>query len=466
MLLATSSRRSRGFEMIREELLPAEDRIYGWIEEVFGHGVRRSGYPADRWAEAWLQEQFRTLGMEHVRAEPVEMPYWEPLAASLRVRSASAELEIPCLALPHCATTRGIDADLVAFDEAAPEAVRDAISLVDAPLLRVPHGYYAHVATWRYDPDATFADASQVLPFAREVQNVMEASIAAGALGFVGALSGYPGDSRDYYVPYDAKARAIAGVWVSGSDGARLRELLAGGPVVARLTVEARREQITGYNIVGELPGADDEKVIVGSHHDGPWSSAVEDGSGIALVLAQAAYWSQAPERERPHRLVFLLNSGHMAGGAGQHAFVETHRDELDRCVLELHLEHAANEFARVDGALRPTGQPEARWWFTSRISRLEAAVRSAIGAEDLQRSFMLKPDAFGPKPTTDGADFFPAGVPIVNFLTAPYYLFDSSDTLDKIHRPTLVPLTRASIQIIESTAGVSAAEMRADVVA
>ena len=28
-----------------------------------------------------------------------------------------------------------------------------------------------------------------------------------------------------------------------------------------------------------------------------------------------------------------------------------------------------------------------------------------------------------------------------MNFLAAPYYLFDSSDTLDKIHRPTLVPL-------------------------
>jgi len=452
--------------MIREELLPAEDRIYGWIEEVFGHGVRRPGYAADRWAEAWLQERFRAFGLEDVRGEPVEMPYWEPLAASLRVRSASAELEIPCFALPHCATTRGIEANLVAFDEAAPEAVRGAISLVEAPLLRVPHGYYAHVATWRYDPDATFADASQVLPFAREVQNVMEASIAAGALGFVGTLSGYPGDSRDYYVPYDAKQRAIAGVWVSGSDGARLRELLAGGPVVARLTVEARRKQITGYNIVGELPGADDEKVIVGSHHDGPWSSAVEDGSGIALVLAQASYWSRVPQAARPHRLVFLLNSGHMAGGAGQASFVATHAAGLARVVLEVHLEHTANEVIEDGGKLRATGQPETRWWFTSRIPRLQDAVRAAIEAEDLRRSYILPPDVFGPKPTTDGADFHLAGVPIAQYLTAPFYRFDAMDTLDKIHRPSLVPVTRAAIRIIESTTGVSAAAMREGVVA
>jgi hypothetical protein len=97
----------------------------------------------------------------------------------------------------------------------------------------------------------------------------------------------------------------------------------------------------------------------------------------------------------------------------------------------------------------------------TSRIEGLERAVRAAIEAEDLRRSYILPPDAFGPKPTTDGADFYPAGVPIVNFLAAPFYLFDAMDTLDKIDRAGLVPITRAAIRIVESTAGISAASMR-----
>ena len=201
--------------------------------------------------------------------------------------------------------------------------------------------------------------------------------------------------------------------------------------------------------------------MIIGSHHDGPWCSAVEDGSGIALVLAQAAYWSRLPRAERPHRLVFLLNAGHMAGGAGTRAFIEAHRPELDRVVLEVHLEHTANEVAERDGVLQPTGHPEARWWFTSRIDRLERAVRDAIEREDLTRSLILRPDTFGAHPTTDGGFFHLEGVPLVNFLTAPFYLFDAMDTLDKIHRPSLVPVTRAAIRIVESTAGVSAAAMR-----
>jgi hypothetical protein len=453
---------------MRDELVSAEERIYGWIEEVFGHGVRRPGYAADRWAEGWLQERFRTFGLEHVRAEPVEMPYWEPRRVWLVVIDASGrETEIPCFPLPLAADADGLELELVAYNDDSREAVRDKAALFDAPLLRVPQSYYAsRLATWSYDPDDDFAQDTHILPFARQMQEVMEPAQHAGAAAFIGTLSGYPGDSCDYYVPYDAKPRPIPGVWVSGSNGARLREMMAEGPARVILSVESTTEIVTCHNIVGELPGADDETVIIGSHHDGPWSSAVEDASGISLVLAQIAYWSQVPRSARPHRMVFLLNSGHMAGGAGQAAFVREHRAELDRTVLEVHLEHAANEVVERDGALVATGRPEARWWFTSQLEPLQTAVRAAIEAEDLRRSHMLRPDVFGPKPTTDGADFHLAGVPLVHYLVAPFYLFDAVDTLDMIHRPSLVSVTRAAIRIVESTAGVSAAAMRGAVVA
>jgi len=449
---------------MRDDLIPGESQIFGWIEEIFGHGVRRPGYPADRWAEGWLQEQFARFGLERARTEPVALHAWEQQRASLVARGAGgSEFEARCFALPHCARTGGMEAALIAYDAGAPERVRGAVSLYDVPLVHAPHGYYRHIATWTYDPERTFEGASQIVPFGREFQDVMEPSIEAGALAFVGTLSGYPGDSHEYYVPYDGKERPIPGVWVSGGDGARMRAMLAAGPVRVRLIVQADRTPITSYNIIGELPGADDDAVVIGSHHDGPWSSAVEDASGMAMVLAQAAYWSRVPPAERPHRLVFLLNAGHMAGGAGQLSYVETHRgEELDRTVLELHLEHAALEYAERDGVARATGRPETRWWFTSRIDTLEEAVQQAIEAEDLRRSYILPPDAFGPKPTTDAADFYPAGVPIVNFLAAPFYLFDAMDTLDKIDRAGLAPITRAAIRIVAATAGVSAGAMRA----
>jgi hypothetical protein len=151
-----------------------------------------------------------------------------------------------------------------------------------------------------------------------------------------------------------------------------------------------------------------------------------------------------------------------MSGGAGLHAYIEEHRDQLDQVVLEVHLEHAALEYVEESGELVANGLPVPRWWFTSRIPLLEEAVAAALEEHDLRRSMVLAPNAFGDQPPTDGGYYYNEGVPIVNFLTAPFYLFDAIDTLDKVDKKSLVPLTRAAIRIIESTRGVTAAQMRA----
>ncbi len=456
-----------------EAFVPDERTIFDWIETIFARGVRRPGYAGDRWTEKFCLEQFRQLGLEQVRLEPVTLPYWQPLESALIVRTDVGEWRVCCFSLPHSAATDGLEAPLARWRDETPDAVRGALALVDVPLMRstadfplllAEHGAAdgAHSEWRRHDPGGALAGGSQVLPFSRQLMAVMDAPLAAGAVGFVGVLSNHPGDSYQYYVPYDAVARALPGVWISGSDGARLLRLCGESSVQGTLISRALRQEITSYNVVGELPGADDDSVIIGSHHDGPWASAVEDASGVALVLAQATYWSRLPAAQRPHRLVFLLNAGHMAGGAGVHAFIDQHRAMLARVVLEVHLEHAATEMVERDGGLVASGHPEPRWWFTSRLAPLEASVREAIVAEQLERSLILPPEVFGPAPTTDGGPFHLAGVPLVNFLTAPFYLFDAIDTLDKIHRQSLVPVTRAAIRIIASTHGVSAAAMRA----
>lgn len=450
---------------------PSEREMCTWIADVVARGVRRPGYEADRWAEGWIHAAFRDLGLDNVRYEPLDCTYWNDTSAHLALDVAGNADAVTCSAVPLCEPAT-VTAPLARLQRDEPERVRGRIAVHDVKMMTFPERFPVSArptdgaaprspaaSGWAYDPNDTFEGRTHVLPFAPEIHDTMQPAIEAGAVGFVGVLRGYPGDCR-YYVPYDGRSRSIPGVYVGGSDADRLDDAAAGG-TVARITVDATRDTTTTRNVVGELPGADDEWVVVGTHHDAPWASAVEDGSGLALVRAQAQAWASVPASERPHRLVFVATAAHMADGAGTRAFIARHRGALARTVLEVHLEHAAIDATDprppVDGA-----PVTPRWWFTSEIPPLEQIVWDAIRAHDLDRSLLMTPTALGPRPTTDGGFFHDAGVPLVNHLAAPWYLFDPADTLDKVDGRSLVAITRATFDIVAATAGTSAAAMRA----
>ena len=441
--------------------VPSASQMLADIEAILRFGIRRPGYQADRQAETWTAERFAELGLRDVAAEPVELQVWRPAQASVDVwplgDSARAQ-HFDGFALPYTQACADLERDLVMFGAAT---ARDQIVVEPLSLLELPQSALRQAATFAFDPDGELDTLIQTLPFGPQFNTVADAAVTAGAAGDVGLLTGVPWRTCQYYVPYDAKPRPLSGLWLTGTDGHRLQALLGSGQCRARLNIDARQDIGTSHNIVGWLPGAGDQTVLIGSHHDAPWASAVEDASGMALVLAQAAYWASVPAAERRHNLTFVLTAGHMAGGAGTRSFAARHASLLEQVVLAVHLEHAAAE-VRGDGErLELTGQPEPRWWFTSPEPRLQAAVADALRSEQLSRSFVLPPTVFGDAPTTDGSALYLAGVPIVQFLTAPMYLFDAEDTIDKIHVPSLEPLTRAVILIIESVRGRSAAQLR-----
>lgn len=453
--------------------VPTTDAIAGWIEQVVARGVRRPGYEADRWTERFLLDRFRALGLHDVHREPVPVTRWEPTSWELVATPAGGEARtIDGFPLPLGRPVDGLELELAAYRDDDPGAVGGRAALVETQLIRLPATFPAtggsapkDLSRRVYDPDGSFEGETHVLPHTTGRNEVLDPVIAAGAAAIIASVADYPGGGSAYYVPYAGKDLPVPGLWVGDADARWLRDQLGQGPVHVRLTVASTAEATTDHTIVGELPGADDELVLVSSHHDGPWASAVEDGSGLSLVLAQATYWAAQPAAKRPHRLRFVVNAGHMCGGAGLRAYIVAHADELASVVLEVHLEHASLLTEDRGGEQVAIDRCVPRWFFTSRNPQLEDAVYSAIEAEDLRRSMLVAPDGLGATPPTDGAAYHPAGVPIVQFLAAPWYLFDEADTIDKVDRRNLVPLTRATARIIAATAGVSAAAMRAGIV-
>ena len=452
---------------IKKKLVPSVTEMMAWTRKIFKQGIRRPGYSADYWAENWVKEQFETMDLQDVTLDPVTVKKWEASNAELKIWSVNEPnevLDIPCFPIPYSKPKNSLEAELCMISNKISMSGKIAVSELE--LFKFPvKAIKAYSGVDRYyDPENEFDNMEQLFPFDFKMSALLDRPLNNGIAGFIGILSGYPWETNEYYVPYDAVEREIPGVYVSRDNGKNILKLIERGTVRVRLSYSAKISEVISHNITGTLKGMSDEWIIIGTHHDGPWNSAVEDASGMALVLAQAKYWSQIPKEQRPFNLMFLMNCAHMAGGRGAIAFAKKYKELLRKVVVGIHLEHVARDVKSENGKLIPLDDPTVRWWFVSRIIPLEETVEDVIIKENLKRSILLPPDGFPPGrdgPPTDGSFYHLEGIPFVSFLTAPPYLFDPADTLDKIHQESYEPLTQAVIRIINSLKDHTADELR-----
>lgn len=453
---------------------PDEAAMAGWIDEIVDFGIRRPGHPGDTRTVEWLIDRFDELGLEHVRAEGFTTNRFDAKDASLDVVAGGKTEHLECYPVAYTSSGDGRTLELVPFDRDHPETMRGKAVFRLMEMTRIPASVMAKLGS--VDPDQPWQDrvvderhtldAETIVSSFDDAQSPVDAAAEAGALAFIGVWINQPGNTCRHYMPYQGRQQPIPGVWIRPTDGLRLQRLLADGEVQVRLTQTTSSQAVTSHMVVGELPGRDESQVIVGSHHDAPWASAVEDASGVALVLAQAAHWAAVPAAERPHRMVFVLQGGHFANVTAGYAI--DHEDDLDQVVLEVHLEHVGRS-VRIPASptdtdhapLKVLDDPFPRWWFVSPVGDLRSRTLAIIRDEGIDRSLVLAPDAVGGLPPTDAAGFFYRDVPCVSFLAAPDYLFDETDTPDKVHRPSLNPVTRAVVRILEQTRGVSPQAMR-----
>ena len=450
--------------------LPAKDLINSWVSTIFGFGIRRAGYSADAMTTAFLSTLLTQMGVE-VSSQTVPLPRWDTVEGQTRLRvcvgAACAQYDaFPTLSTRQSAVVEG---DLVRYVDAG-TAVAGRVVLLDYPMSRFAPGALLDGSDWVYDPDAdigkTIHPSSR--PQTSSAAKTLDAVLARKPLAVIAALDDFIDTPYVYgvhsLVPYD---RSIPIVWVSPSARAALLAQLGAGAASARLEVSAGESAALSSNVVGRLPSdRSDQIMLVGTHHDAPFFGATEDAAGAALVLAQAAYWSKVPRAQRPFEFVFLFNAAHMLGSVGCEAFVAAQAALLPRVVLDVHLETPCQEFdVDASGALVDRGRIEPHWFYTSRNPALQAALRSAVQAEDYRRTMMVPPEAFRDGPPSDAKALWKAGVPVMSHISNPVYYTCIADTLDKINPASLVTLTRCVARTLWSLEGITAAQMRAGIV-
>jgi hypothetical protein len=428
-----------------------------WVDTIVDFGIRRPGYKADNETAKWIEKQFKALGLKNVHRDPVEVNRWKPGKCTVTWWSNAApdaKTTAKCFALPF--SNPEVDLTAAAVADTGANDIKGSIGVISVGFTAIPQSILADQALEVVAPPEWVAKDSQPIPFGVRNGDLFSdffgPTSSRGGAGMIGILNGLGVDK--YYAPYTGENVELPAVWLGEAPGKKLSAAMAAGPTTATMKVTAGRRMAASTNVVGELPANSDQWVVVGSHHDAPWASAVEDASGIAQLLAQAHHWAKVPKDSRPHKLMFIATAGHMSGAAGSIAVLTKYPKVLDQTVLEVHLEHVAKRATMGPDGFTLTDDPETRWWFVTKRPDLQSIVVDALHEQKLDRDLLLPAVGFfgGTAPLSDAAPFSLAGVPIVSLITTPIYLFDPRDTPDKFDAKTTVQVSQAATRIIEST--------------
>jgi Zn-dependent M28 family amino/carboxypeptidase len=268
--------------------------------------------------------------------------------------------------------------------------------------------------------------------------------------GIIGILRNYPVMGKfTYYAPYDGELRPIPSMYMLQEQGDKLKAQVSAGKATAKIVLHAIVKPKTGEsaNVYAVLPGQSANTLIIHSHHDAPFRSGVEDSSGVGMVLGLAKYYSQVPQAERPYTLVFLFTGGHMAGAFTDRDFIAIHsKDILSRTLYDIAIEHISDDY--MPPPYQSTGGAQPRGVFISEHPVTVGLYATSVVSAHASRT-LLFPTGTPLGVPTDASPFQKAGTSIVSLISGPTWLFDDDDTLDRVARNQLVPLTRMYIDFI-----------------
>jgi hypothetical protein len=308
---------------------------------------RISGTKYDEMTEQWVEDRFRAAGLQNVRRQWFDLPpQWFPTAWSLGATSGGKTLTFAS-ARPgtrSAATPPGgleLEAVWVGLGTAADFIGRDVKGKL-AVIHSVPL------------PGAIAHSASAYGAVRRAEEN--------GAAAIVVALA-IPGNVQTQL----GGAGEVPMFSIGATDEDTLRRLMESGRPVrmkARLSTEMR-SGLRDASVWGELPGTGREDVIVMAHHDAYFEGALNNASGMAVVVALGEYFAKVPASQRTRTIRLVASQGHHSGSFGT-KWLADHKDtELANTALIINAEHVAVAQTALRGdVLRRANQPSAlRWW-------------------------------------------------------------------------------------------------------
>lgn len=454
------------------EYLPDKDTIFGYAQDLYNMGVRMPGTPEGEQAQSYVKDKFTQFGLENIEIIPSKTKLYTCENYSLSVNGEN----IDCCYINYSGCdgsdgtfdTGDITAQLVyvGSDTDSDVDVKGKIVVAEVGFTSLPYEICDVIGYLKYDPNNTFGmtDTKDVVylgdSFTDGYFNYME----KGAAGYIGILTDYY-DTAEYlsedYTYYGDMT--LPGMWVSNTDGTKIRELIdKDSTVTATLSMNGSLKEVDAGAVVGYVKGKSDETIMVQSHYDSITKGAVEDASGMACMLALAEMYSQIPSENLEKSILFIATDTHFSDYDTHDAVVEKLFGDDGNIVANLCIEHICEEYEiNDDGTISDTGEVDARVVFVSGSKKLISITNEEFVRHGMDRTLVLPATLLGDSLCTDADEFYQEGVPVVNLISSPVYLYSSDDTIDKIPEEQLVPTCETMSDILWRLMELSADEIK-----
>jgi hypothetical protein len=323
---------------------------------------RIPGTKYDRMTEDWVMGEFQKIGLQDVRRQELTMkPLWYPQSWKAEAMIGGKSFALAST-FPINETTGtspvGVTADAVwvGLGTAADLKGRDLKGKAAIAYSIPTPGGRDHSAAW---------------------SGAMKRLNDAGA-SLIFIVMGFPGNAVSN--PEGAAHAGAPTLTLSVDDGNMIRAAIERGEDVSIhliANIEERKGLKTGI-VWGTLPGATDENILVMAHTDAFFEGALDNASGMAMMLEIARHYAAIPQAQRRRTITFLTTSDHHHGSVGV-KWVHDHYDFSKTAVI-VNCEHPSQTLLYLlNAGIMTSNAVSARRWFVGGSDRLKTLVTGSF---------------------------------------------------------------------------------------
>jgi hypothetical protein len=244
-------------------------------------------------------------------------------------------------------------------------------------------------------------------------------------------------------------------------DATAFQQLLVEGPVKVHLELSTEmRSGLKDASVWGTLPGTSDEDMIIMAHHDSFYEGALDNASGMAVMLGLAEYYSKIPREQRRRTLKFVTTSGHHEGSAGTKWMHDNKDTFLAKTALMINCEHVSAiqmHWDRFGANLRRTDNIAARRWWVNGSSALAKVVLASY------KMFGVTIYDDMDQTTTGDMSHVDRDAPSLQLIESALFYHTDQDRPDYVPEPGLEAVARAYAKIIDDVNTMSRAQLMPD---